>query len=201
MNRIFLILLGVMVAGNAHATPFQGNEIYRTGDRRGTFIVVTGQPNTAVDVTGPLSNVSATVRRADSCGVARIRLGEGTPKLEIDGRGEINWRSLPTISSYSCEGLFPTIGQNSYNPTNQTVYLTGFEFQQEYIARIRRPAVRSARINNCGFGLLSMPTGDGNLTFKGQNYTYSQLANTVRPPVCREINGTYKTYFAIPLGQ
>jgi len=46
-----------------------------------------------------------------------------------------------------------------------------------------------------------LAAGDGPLYFKGQQYRYFDLLKTVRPPVCRKINGAYVTYFAIPLGQ
>jgi hypothetical protein len=71
----------------------------------------------------------------------------------------------------------------------------------EFISRIQREEVKKTALNNCGWGLVSMKAADGTLYFKGQQYRYSQLPRTVRPPVCRRINGNWITYFAIPLGQ
>lgn len=197
-----MILLGVIVALPARATPFQGSEIYQTNDRRGGFIVLSGQPNTVAEVSGTDTIKTDTLRRADNCGVGRVRIPEANPapKLSIDGKGEINYTSLPTISGYRCSDSNFLYG-NAYDPTTRTVYVTGFEPEQEFISRIRREETRRVNLNNCGFGLVPMKYGDGDLFFKGQQYRYSQLPLTVRPPVCRQINGTYKTYFAIPLGQ
>jgi hypothetical protein len=56
----------------------------------------------------------------------------------------------------------------------------------EFISRIQREEAKKTALNNCGWGLAA----DGTL-----------LPRTVRPPVCRRINGNWVTYFAIPLGQ
>jgi hypothetical protein len=60
----------------------------------------------------------------------------------------------------------------------------------EFISRIQREEAKKTALNNCGWGLVSMKAADGTL-----------LPRTVRPPVCRRINGNWITYFAIPLGQ
>jgi hypothetical protein len=208
MKKFLLGMLGVIsgsiaIQGDcAHATPFQGDSVYQTGDNRGGFIVVTGQPNTVAEVMGTDDSVkNDDLQRANGCGVGRVRLPDtGSPRLFIDGRGEIDWNSLPQISDYECNSRF-YLGANSYNPANRTVYLINFEPQQEFVSRIRRLSIKRANINNCGFGLIYMKYGDGDFFFQGQSYRYSQLKRTVRPPVCRRIGDRWVTFFAVPLGQ
>jgi hypothetical protein len=200
--RKFLILLGVIFFSEGiNATPFQGREIYRTDDRRGDFIVLTGQPLTMAEVSGTGRIRTDTLRKADYCGVGKVKIPIATPApiLRIDDGNPINYLSLRTISNYDCArgGL----SSNAYNPATRTVYIANLEPESEFISRIQREEVRRVALNNCGWVLVPMKYGDGTLYFKGQQYTYSQLLRTVRPPVCRQINGTYVTYFAIPLGQ
>jgi hypothetical protein len=193
-----LILLGAIFCSKAMATPFQGREIYRTDDRRGDFIVLTGQPNTIAEVSGTARIRTNTLRKADYCGVGKVKIPEATPApiLRINDGNPIDYLSLPVINSYSC-GL----SNNAYNPATRTVYVANLESEGEFISRIQREEVKKAALNNCGWGLVSMKAADGTLYFKGQQYRYSQLPRTVRPPVCRRINGNWITYFAIPLGQ
>lgn len=208
--RKLLILLGVIFCidpsallrvKGISATPFQGREIYRTDDRRGTFIVLTGQPNTIAEVAGTDRIRTNTLRKADYCGVGKVKIPEATPApiLRINDGNPIDYLSLPQISNYDCArgGL----GSNAYNPATRTVYIANLEPEGEFISRIQREESRKVALNNCGWGLVPMKYGDGTLYFKGQQYRYSQLLRTVRPPVCRKINGAWITYFAIPLGQ
>lgn len=200
--RKLLILLGVIFCSEGiSATPFQGHEIYRTDDRRGDFIVLTGQPNTIAEVAGTDTIRTNTLRKADYCGVGKIKILEATPApiLRIDDGNPINYLSLPKISNYDCAkgGL----SKNAYNPATRTVYIANLEPEGEFISRIQREEVKKVTLNNCGWGLVSMKYGDGTLYFRGQSYKYGQLTRTVRPPVCRRINGNWVTYFAIPLGQ
>jgi len=200
--RKLLILLGVIFFSEGiNATPFQGREIYRTDDQRGDFIVLTGQPLTMAEVAGTDTIRTDTLRKADYCGVGKIKIPEATPApiLRINDGNPINYLSLPVINSYNCSqgGL----GSNAYNPATRTVYIANLEPEGEFISRIQREESRKVALNNCGWGLVPMKYGDGNLYFKGQQYRYSQLLRTVRPPVCRKINGAWITYFAIPLGQ
>ncbi|MCA2552735.1 MAG: hypothetical protein IM466_03045 [Microcystis sp. M04BS1] len=200
--RKLLILLGVIFFSEGiNATPFQGREIYRTDDQRGFFIVLTGQPLTMAEVAGTARIRTNTLRKADNCGVGRVKIPEATPApiLRIDDGNPINYLSLPTINNYDCsEG---ELGNNAYNPATRTVYIANLEPQGEFISRIQREEVKKVALNNCGWGLVFMAAGDGPLYFKGQQYRYFDLLRTVRPPVCRKINGAYITYFAIPLGQ
>jgi len=208
--RKLLILLGVIFCidpsallrvKGISATPFQGREIYRTDDRRGFFIVLTGQPLTTAEVAGTARIRTNTLRKADNCGVGRVKIPEATPApiLRIDDGNPINYLSLPTINNYDCsEG---GLGNNAYNPATRTVYIANLEPQGEFISRIQREEVKKVALNNCGWGLVFLAAGDGPLYFKGQQYRYFDLLKTVRPPVCRKINGAYVTYFAIPLGQ
>ena len=200
--RKLLILLGVIFFSEGiNATPFQGQEIYRTDDGRGDWIVLTGQPNTTAEVAGTARKRTDTLKKADICGVGKAKIPEATPApiLRIDDGNPIDYLSLPVINSYDCSqgGL----GNNAYNPATRTAYIANLEPEGEFIARIQREEVKKVALNNCGWGLVSMIAGDGTLYFKGQQYRYSQLLRTVRPPVCRKINGTWVTYFAIPLGQ
>jgi hypothetical protein len=199
--RKLLILLGAIFCSEAMATPFQGKEIYRTDDRRGQFIVLTGQPNTIAQISGTDTIRTNTLRKADYCGVGKVKIPEGTPPpiLSINDGSPINYLSLPQISNYDCArgGL----GSNAYDPTTRTVYVVGIGSEEEFISRIAREKVRETIINNCGFGLVPMKYGNRTLYFKGQKYRYSELTRTVRPPVCRKINNAWVTYFAIPLGQ
>ena len=200
--RKLLILLGIIFFSEGiNATPFQGREIYRTDDRRGFFIILTGQPLTMAEVAGTARIRTNTLRKADYCGVGKVKIPEATPApiLRIDDGNPINYLSLPTINNYDCsEG---GLGNNAYNPATRTVYIANLEPQGEFISRIQREEVKKVALNNCGWGLVYMAAGDGPLYFKGQQYKYFQLLKTVRPPVCRKVNGTYITYFAIPLGQ
>ena len=200
--RKLLILLGVIFSTEGiNATPFQGREIYRTDDRRGDFIVLTGQPLTMAEVAGTARIRTNTLRKADYCGVGKVKIPEATPPpiLIINNGNPIDYLSLPQISNYDCArgGL----GSNAYNPATRTVYIANLGPEGEFISRIQREESRKVALNNCGWGLVPMKYGDGNLYFKGQQYRYSKLARTVRPPVCRKINGAWVTYFAIPLGQ
>ena len=200
--RKLLILLGVIFSNEGiNATPFQGREIYRTDDRRGDFIVLTGQPLTIAEVSGTDRIRTNTLRKADYCGVGKIKIPEATPApiLRINNGNPIDYLSLPQISNYDCArgGL----GSNAYNPATRTVYIVNLGPEGEFISRIQREESRKVALNNCGWGLVPMKYGDGNLYFKGQQYRYSKLPRTVRPPVCRKINGAWVTYFAIPLGQ
>jgi len=200
--RKLLILLGVIFFSEGiNATPFQGREIYRTDDRRGDFIVLTGQPLTMAEVSGTDRIRTNTLRKADYCGVGKVKIPEATPApiLRINDGNPIDYLSLPQISNYDCArgGL----GSNAYNPATRTVYIANLGTEGEFISRIQREESRKVALNNCGWGLVPMKYGDGNLYFKGQQYRYSKLARTVRPPVCRKINGAWVTYFAIPLGQ
>ncbi|KAB0238240.1 hypothetical protein EZJ55_24680 [Microcystis aeruginosa EAWAG127a] len=200
--RKLLILLGVIFFSEGiSATPFQGQQIYRTDDRRGDFIVLTGQPLTMAEVSGTDKIQTDTLRKADYCGVGKVKIPEATPApiLRINDENPINYLSLPQISNYDCArgGL----GNNAWNPATRTVYIANLEPEGEFISRIQREGSRKIALNNCGWGLVPMKYGDGTLYFKGQQYRYSQLLRTVRPPVCRKVNGAYITYFAIPLGQ
>lgn len=137
--RKVLILLGVtFFSEGINATPFQGKEIYRTDDRRGDFIVLTGQPNTVAEVSGTDRIRTNTLRKADYCGVGKIKIPEATPApiLRIDDGNPIDYLSLPQISNYDCAkgGLW----NNAYNPTTRTVYITNLESQGEFISRIQR---------------------------------------------------------------
>lgn len=201
MRKLLILLGAIFFSERIAATPFQGREIYRTDDRRGDFIVLTGQPLTMAEVAGTARIRTNTLRRADYCGVGRVKIPEATPApiLRIDDGNPIDYLSLPQISNYDCArgGL----GNNAYNPATRTVYIANLEPEGEFISRIQREESRKVALNNCGWGLVPMKYGDGTLYFKGQQYTYSQLLRTVRPPVCRQINGAWITYFAIPLGQ
>jgi hypothetical protein len=208
--RKLLILLGVIFCidpssllrvKGISATPFQGQQIYRTDDRRGDFIVLTGQPLTMAEVSGTDKIQTDTLRKADYCGVGKVKIPEATPApiLRINDGNPINYLSLRQISNYDCAN--GELTSNAYNPTSRTVYIANFEPEEEFISRIEREEVRRVALNNCGWGLVPMKYGDGTVYFKGQQYRYSQLLRTVRPPVCRKVNGAYITYFAIPLGQ
>ena len=208
--RKLLILLGVIFFSDPssllrvkgiNATPFQGREIYRTDDRRGDFIVLTGQPNTTAEISGTDTIRTNTLRKADNCGVGKVKIPIATPTpiLRIDDGNPINFLSLRQISNYDCAN--GELTSNAYNPASRTVYIANFEPEEEFISRIEREEVKKVALNNCGWGLVPMKYGDGTLYFKGQQYRYSQLLRTVSPPVCRKVNGTYITYFAIPLGQ
>lgn len=199
-----VLILGAILysshSSQSIATPFEGSQIYRTDDRRGDFIVLSGQPNTMAEVSGTDTIRTNTLRKADSCGVGRIRMPEATPAPILRINDEtIDYLSLPVINSYSCSqnGL----SNNAYNPATRTVYIANLEPEGEFISRIQREQKRIVNLNNCGFGLVPMRYGDGTLYFRGQSYLYRQLRRTVRPPVCRNVNGTWVTYFAIPLGQ
>ncbi|MFM7788451.1 MAG: hypothetical protein ACKO90_09960, partial [Microcystis panniformis] len=111
--RKLLILLGVIFCidpsallrvKGIHATPFQGREIYRTDDRRGFFIVLSGQPLTTAEVAGTARIRTNTLRKADNCGVGKVKIPEATPApiLRIDDGNPINYLSLPTINNYDC---------------------------------------------------------------------------------------------------
>ncbi|KAB0243762.1 hypothetical protein EZJ55_00840 [Microcystis aeruginosa EAWAG127a] len=50
------------------ATPFQGQQIYRTDDRRGDFIVLTGQPLTMAEVSGTDKIQTDTLRKLITAG-------------------------------------------------------------------------------------------------------------------------------------
>ena len=121
--RKLLILLGVIFFSEGiSATPFQGREIYRTDDQRGDFIVLTGQPLTMAEVAGTDTIRTDTLRKADYCGVGKIKIPEATPApiLRINDGNPINYLSLPQISNYDCArgGL----GNNAWNPATRTVY-------------------------------------------------------------------------------
>lgn len=200
--RKLLILLGVIFCSEGiSATPFQGHEIYRTDDRRGDFIVLTGQPNTMAEVSGTDRIRTNTLRKADYCGVGKVKIPEATPApiLRINDGNPIDYLSLPQIFNYDCAkgGLW----NNAYNPATRTVYIANLEPEGEFISRIQREESRKVALNNCGWGLVPMKYANGTLYFRGQSYEYLSLTRTVRPPVCRQINGVWITYFAIPLGQ
>jgi hypothetical protein len=208
--RKLLILLGVIFCidpssllrvKGIHATPFQGREIYRTDDRRGFFIVLTGQPLTMAEVAGTAKIRTNTLRKADNCGVGKVKIPIATPTpiLRINDGNPINYLSLRQISNYDCAN--GELTSNAYNPASRTVYIANFEPEEEFISRIEREEVKKVALNNCGWGLVFLAAGEGPLYFKGQQYRYFDLLRTVRPPVCRKINGAYITYFAIPLGQ
>ncbi|MFM6438893.1 MAG: hypothetical protein ACKPGW_28615, partial [Microcystis panniformis] len=63
-----LILLGIIFFSEGiNATPFQGREIYRTDDRRGFFIILTGQPLTMAEVAGTARIRTNTIIKDDYC--------------------------------------------------------------------------------------------------------------------------------------